>query len=63
MPELLQGQVTGKRLSRILERLTFDQSYASGIRAGLGILKEKLGPPGASDRVAERILAVVEQIK
>lgn len=58
VPELLQGQVTGRRVSRVLERLTFDQAYASAMRTELGVLKERLGPPGASTRVAERILAV-----
>ena len=58
VPELLQGQVTGTRLSRVLERLVFDQEYASGMRDGLAVIQSRLGPPGASARVAESILAV-----
>jgi lipid-A-disaccharide synthase len=58
VPELLQGEVTGARLSRVLERLVFDQEYASAMRRRLAVIKEKLGPPGASARVAESILAI-----
>ena len=60
VPELLQNQVTGRRLSRVLERLAFDQEYAAGIRDGLAVIRERLGSPGASVRVAERILAAGE---
>jgi len=58
VPELLQGDVTGPRLSRVLERLAFDLEYASAMRSRLAVIKEKLGPPGASARVAESILAI-----
>ena len=58
VPELLQGRVTGRRLSRVLEQLAFDTDLAATMRSRLAIIKEKLGPPGASARVAESILAL-----
>ncbi len=52
-PELLQGAVTPAGLANaVLPLLDPDSDAARRQREGLGLVRQRLGPPGAADRVA-----------
>src|SRR5947207_9672615 len=52
-PELLQGAVTPAALANaVLPLLDPDGDAARRQREGLGLVRQRLGPPGAADRVA-----------
>jgi len=50
--EFVQGQATAEALSEELLRLIDDQEYASIVRTKLARVRERIGPPGCSERVA-----------
>jgi lipid-A-disaccharide synthase len=56
VPELLQNNMHPETVTKAVERILDDQDYASGVRRALMGVKTKLGPPGASSRVAQEIL-------
>ena len=58
VPELLQGDMTVDRVIDAIEPLWAGPAREEGL-AGLELLREKLGPGGASRRVAEAVLALV----
>lgn len=58
VPELLQGDLTVDRVIDALEPLWSGPAREECL-AGLELLREKLGPGGASRRVAEAVLALV----
>jgi lipid-A-disaccharide synthase len=60
VPELIQHQLTVGRLVDAARRLLTDQQYATTMRQELSVIKNKLGGPGASARVAEGIIALAE---
>ncbi|WP_432821004.1 lipid-A-disaccharide synthase [Trichloromonas sp.] len=51
--EFVQHEASEENLSRELLRMVRDSEYASGIRAKLSRVREKMGEPGCSSRVAE----------
>jgi len=55
VPELLQAEVNPGRLGRELERLLKDET-AARMKRDLHGIRERLGNPGAADRVAEHLL-------
>ncbi len=55
-PELLQGEVNGRRLGQELAAL-LDPEVAARMRSDLGQLRAHLGLPGAADRVAVHLLS------
>lgn len=59
VPELLQGSVTAGNLEREGEALLASPQRAAAMRAGLARVASALGPPGASERAAEQILAAL----
>ncbi|HLF14103.1 MAG TPA: lipid-A-disaccharide synthase [Bacteroidota bacterium] len=58
VPELIQCRVTPQRIALEAERMLGDEPARKTMSADLGIIRERLGKPGASKRVAEAILAV-----
>jgi len=58
VPEYIQHDMTVTHLTEALQRLVADEAYAGEIRRNLACIRERLGGPGASDRVAEGILAL-----
>lgn len=54
-PELLQGALTGERLGTLLAEWLGDPAELARRRAGLAVVRERLGGPGASARAAARL--------
>ena len=60
VPELLQKNVTGERISEELFRLVFNENAKAEMAAGFELVRDKLGQPGASRQAAELALSVIE---
>lgn len=59
VPEYVQTEATPQNLAREALDLVDNQERADKIRGELGALREKLGRPGCSDRVADMLLDMV----
>jgi len=57
-PEFLQSHVNARLISHELGRLLTEPELAEKIVAGLAVVRERLGPPGATARTAELALAL-----
>ena len=57
VPELIQGAVTPHRLAREAARMLQDEKLLASMREELSVVRQRLGTPGASARVAETILS------
>ncbi len=55
-PELLQDEANPGRILEEARRFWAEPGYREAVKARLGAACEKLGPPGAAERVAGRIL-------
>ncbi|HEX7574343.1 MAG TPA: lipid-A-disaccharide synthase [Bacteroidota bacterium] len=60
VPEFIQGAMTAGNLSKAVGRFLDDESLAASVRRELSVIREKLGGPGASERVARGILSLAE---
>jgi lipid-A-disaccharide synthase len=60
VPELIQGDCTAERMVEELTPLLDSEEKNRAVRRDLGIVKSKLGGPGASDRVALGIIGLGE---
>lgn len=58
VPELLQDACTPEGLAEALEPLLADGAARTQMEAGLAEVRERLGTPGAADRVAELVVEV-----
>ena len=58
VPEFIQGKMTAENLVREARRILQDASLAKQMRDELNTVREKLGKPGASARVAGQILSL-----
>jgi lipid-A-disaccharide synthase len=56
VPEFIQSGMTVANLLGAVRRMLDDEAYAASIRSGLSVIRERLGGPGASARVAESII-------
>lgn len=59
VPELLQHDVNGERIARMIREMTAPAEYER-IKRELAAVKEKLGAPGASRRAAEEIMKAAQ---
>ena len=59
VPELIQKDFTPKRVAEEVLRLLNDPRAREALRAGLGEVRTRLGPPGAVDRAAEAIASLL----
>lgn len=55
VPEFIQNDVTVKRMLPEAQRLLGDDAYAGAMRSRLGVIRQKLGGPGASAKVADAV--------
>lgn len=60
VPEFIQGAMTAGNLSKEVGRFLDDDRFAASVRRDLSVIREKLGGPGASERVARGILSLAE---
>lgn len=60
VPELIQHELTRENLVREITPLLDDPAKANAMRRELGVIKSRLGGPGASDKVARGIIALGE---
>ncbi len=60
VPELLQDEASAENLARVADRILGDREAIDRIRSGLAGLRARLGRPGASQRAAAEVLAVIE---
>ncbi|GKS59023.1 lipid-A-disaccharide synthase [Nitrospira sp.] len=58
IPELIQGDATGERLSQEALRLLRDRGAYEKMKQDLADVRQSLGEPGASERAAEAVLKV-----
>jgi lipid-A-disaccharide synthase len=59
VPELIQKDFTPDRVSQEVLCLLSDPSSRDSLRAGLAEVRKRLGPPGAVDRAADAIAALL----
>ena len=59
VPELLQHDVNGKRIARVVREMTAPGEY-DRVKRELAAVRAKLGAPGASRRAAEEIMRFVQ---
>lgn len=60
VPELLQAEASAENLASVAERLLADRAAVDRMRGALSGLRGRLGRPGASERAAREVLAVIE---
>ncbi|HMK39803.1 MAG TPA: lipid-A-disaccharide synthase [Bacteroidota bacterium] len=58
VPEFIQGAMTAANLSKAVGRFLDDESLIGSVRRDLAVIRERLGGPGASARVARGILSL-----
>lgn len=63
VPELIQGAATPEAIAAHALRLFTDQGDRAAMRQGLEEVRRRVGPPGASDRAARAILAMLAQVR
>jgi len=61
VPELIQNDFTAERVAGQTLRLLRDPAAAAAMRADLAEVRRKLGPPGAVERAADAIAALLAE--
>lgn len=59
LPELLQDEVSPERLVAEIQQLLEDETACQKMLAGFAVVRERLGPSGASDRAAAIALEIL----
>ena len=59
VPELIQKEATGEKMAAEALRILEDEPYRKGMIQGLAEVRQKLGSPGASERVARMALEML----
>jgi lipid-A-disaccharide synthase len=59
VPELIQNDCNPENVAKHILRLLRETGAAGQMRAGLGEVREKLGPPGAVERAADAIVELL----
>ena len=59
VPELVQNDFTPERVAAEILRLLQDPNARSTMRTGLAEVRKHLGPPGAAERAADAITALL----
>jgi lipid-A-disaccharide synthase len=59
-PEFIQAEMTPANIARAAGKVLDNPEEAKRVRKSLAVIKERLGAPGASERVARSILDVAE---
>lgn len=59
VPELLQREATPERIATEVKRMLYDKEYYDRILKDLHEVRQKLGPPGTSERVAKVIAGML----
>ena len=62
VPEILQGRVNASTLAGEAAKLLDDAGARSAMSGALAVVRERLGTPGASSRVAETILSIAGRV-
>ena len=60
VPEFVQRHMTASRLVPEMLRMLTDAAYAGSVRSRLGVIRNRLGAPGASLKVARGIVELAE---
>jgi lipid-A-disaccharide synthase len=58
VPELIQGDVKPDKLASVAAELLSDENRRKEISSRLGVIRQKLGTPGASKRVADVLISM-----
>ncbi len=61
VPELIQKEATGEKMAAEALRILEDEPYRKAMIQGLDEVRQKLGSPGASDRVARMALEMLKK--
>ncbi len=61
VPELIQKEARGERIAEETSKILEDEPYRKGMIEGLAEVKQKLGAPGAAERVARIALELIEK--
>ena len=61
VPELIQKEARGERIAEETQKILEDEPYRRGMIEGLAEVKQKLGSPGAAERVARMALEMIEK--
>ena len=59
VPEFIQHEAQPEAIRSALQKYMTDTAYYQQTRERLGQIREKLGPPGASERAARKIAEIV----
>jgi lipid-A-disaccharide synthase len=62
VPELIQKDFTASKVAEEVVRLLNDPRAREDVRAGLAEVRTRLGPPGAVDRAADAIAALLSRV-
>jgi len=63
VPELLQGEAKGERIAAEALKILDDEAYRMEMLRRLAEVREKLGTPGAAERVAKTALEMIREKK